>query len=655
MHKIKLIIIAIGINACINIYSMHATERIPNDVMKIIQSSNTNKEELLRVLDYFKDDSEKFKAACFLIKNMYGKYYYDSNKIQDFYKTVTEFINNTPNKNNKICQKFYDDCIDSYNYILDGCDKIYDLDNIKADYLISEINTAFESWKNSWSHHISFSLFCEYVLPYRIGEEPLSNWRSKYHTLYSKVANNLQGMQDNKFHKLGLYNELCKNIPLSLYIPKQPVIDFSLEMLPDLFMGSCKSIAYLNVAQLRALGIPATVDYIPQWANRSMGHSWGVIFMNDSTSIPFGRGEQLGIHFNARPERKIPKVFRETFKNNEYMSEITDESDEFIPELFKNRNIIDVTNVYTSTSNVEVNLFAKNSVRSRKWIFLCVFDNEDWVPIWFGKNENGKVIFSNVGRGVAYLPVIYDKDGQYISASNPFIISNNGIVKEIVANINETQDVLLKRKYNYTPRVDLAHKQIIGGSFYLSNNINFEDSLFVGSIQDYGINAYCSLPIDNKRLFKYVKYCSSLDNMSQTAELFFYDNKGELINIINTHSFKNDTKGQENAMFDGNVLTSCNMSRITGKWIIVEFEKETAVSEIRVIPSTDGNFIEKDDKYELYYWDDGWRLLLEKVADDYGYLEIEQIPLGGLFLLHDVTKGTEERIFTIEDGDQIWW
>ncbi|MBO5602155.1 MAG: hypothetical protein J5957_06080 [Prevotella sp.] len=640
----------------VDIQIAQGSDIIPEDVSKIILMSGPNKGELYKVLDFFRHDTLKFKAACFLIKNLDGKYCYFSNNIQDFYNKVSFFIGNTPNLNNKIVQNHYDNLLKTYGNLLDKSIKIYDIDTIKADYLISEINKAFESWNNPWSQDISFSLFCNYILPYRVGEEPLSNWREKYLKLYGNVTENLHGMQNNKYHKFGIYAELCKHVPLSLYIPKSNIVDFPLDMLPDIFMGSCKSIAYFSVTQLRALGIPATVDFIPQWANRSMGHSWGVMFVNDSTSIPFGRGEQLGVHFNARPERKIPKVFRETFVNNQAMSEISTESNEMIPELFKSKNIMDVTNIYTKTSDIEIELFDNSIIISRKWVFLTVFDNEDWVPVCFGKNQKGKASFTKVGRGIVYLPVVYDDYGQYISAGNPFVLSDEGVVIPIIADITQSQSVVLKRKYSYTPRVETAHKQIMGGSLYLSNDKTFKDSLYVGSIQEYGVSAYCPLSVLDDRAFKYVKYYSSPNNMSQTAELLCYDKCGNPISIINTYSLKNDTKGQERAMFDGNVLTSCNMSRITGKWIAAEFDKEYSLSEIRILPSTDGNFIEKGDDYELYFWDDdGWRLIIEKIADDHGKLEIKQVPSGALFLLHDVTKGIEERIFTIEDGNQIWW
>lgn len=36
-------------------------------------------------------------------------------------------------------------------------------------------------------------------------------------------------------------------------------------------------------------------------------------------------------------------------------------------------------------------------------------------------------------------------------------------------------------------------------------------------------------------------------------------------------------------------------------------------------------------------------------------LNFKDMPVGGLFVLRNVTKGHEERIFTYVDGQQVWW
>ena len=59
-------------------------------------------------------------------------------------------------------------------------------------------------------------------------------------------------------------------------------------------------------------------------------------------------------------------------------------------------------------------------------------------------------------------------------------------------------------------------------------------------------------------------------------------------------------------------------------------------------------------RYELFYWDDEWKGLGRQVAES-DSLVYESVPCSALLWLHNYTRGKEERIFTYENGKQIWW
>ncbi len=54
-----------------------------------------------------------------------------------------------------------------------------DIQVIKADYLIKNIDSAFATWKTSpWSAHLNFDHFCEFILPYKVQDPFLpDDWR----------------------------------------------------------------------------------------------------------------------------------------------------------------------------------------------------------------------------------------------------------------------------------------------------------------------------------------------------------------------------------------------------------------------------------------------------------------------------------------------
>ncbi|MDE6527764.1 MAG: hypothetical protein K2L78_01795 [Muribaculaceae bacterium] len=48
-------------------------------------------------------------------------------------------------------------------------------------------------------------------------------------------------------------------------------------------------------------------------------------------------------------------------------------------------------------------------------------------------------------------------------------------------------------------------------------------------------------------------------------------------------------------------------------------------------------------------------ILRGQTATDMVGLEFSGVPVSGVYLLRNLTKGREERPFTYEDGHQIWW
>ena len=68
----------------------------------------------------------------------------------------------------------------------------------------------------------------------------------------------------------------------------------------------------------------------------------------------------------------------------------------------------------------------------------------------------------------------------------------------------------------------------------------------------------------------------------------------------------------------------------------------------------DGNGIEIGDEYELLYWDKGWKSMGRQKAITV-YVKYKNVPQGALYHLRNHTKGTDERIFTFENGKQVWW
>ena len=139
-----------------------------------LECAATNKGELEKVLEHYKDSGPKYDAACFLIKNMPGYYSYAKSSGLDSLRKIQSVI-----FHKKHFPRDLQDRWSKFSY--KSTPKVYDCHAIKAEYLIENIDLAFAAWqKRPWRHSLSFDEFCEWILPYRIGDEPLENWRKVF-------------------------------------------------------------------------------------------------------------------------------------------------------------------------------------------------------------------------------------------------------------------------------------------------------------------------------------------------------------------------------------------------------------------------------------------------------------------------------------------
>jgi len=417
-------------------------------------------------------------------------------------------------------------------------------------------------------------------------------------------------------------------------------------------IGSCHEEAQYLTYISRGLGMPMTYDFIPQWPNRSMSHYWNVLIDE--------KGKIIRYHFRNKPGAVTifegftkEKVFRSTYSINRQSLAIINNNREDIPKLFENMHFIDVTQEYTKTSDVKVILDPKKA-DNRHFAYLTVFDNKDWVPIFWGEIKSNSVIFNKMGQNVAYLPIYYNSTGN-TPAGNPFLLTASGKIKVLKPDTKKLQQLVLFRKYPYI-FYGSPNDRMIGGRFQGANNPDFVNAVDLYTFNSMTNASFCDLKIENNRAFKYLRYIGADGKNCNINELLFYDENGREItgSVIGTEGSCNDNGSTKEKVFDKNILTGFDAPMPNGGWVGLKLQKAARVSKIRFMPRTDGNIIEQGDSYELVYWNNGWKSLGEKkaLADSLVY---NNVPSDALFLLHNKTKGADERIFTYEKGKQVWW
>ena len=145
-----------------------------------------------------------------------------------------------------------------------------------------------------------------------------------------------------------------------------------------------------------------------------------------------------------------------------------------------------------------------------QYAYLAVFDNRSWVPVAFASIRGGKAAFKDVGRDIVYLPVGFRR-GHIVPLGNPFLLTLQGEVKEIVADESDLRSVSLYRKYPLFPHVLDVIDRIVGGQFQAANKADFSDVVTFHTIEKRGMNAEeVSVPQTGKK-YRYWRYYQPLD------------------------------------------------------------------------------------------------------------------------------------------------
>jgi hypothetical protein len=401
-------------------------------VEQALKLAGNNRPELEKVLERYKNnpaDSLKYKAACFLIENMPGHYSHNDIAEARYYDSLDSIFTLYEGDNEKVDSAY---AILAKQRAGISSKRIADLQYVTANYLIDNIERAFEVWQNgNWAKHVNFDDFCESILPYKAEDgQTLDNWREYLATFCSGNLTYLphcHPFAHSAFRACEAVNQaLIDTMKPRWYEGVACPFVLRLSTLMKKPHGTCDSYSLLATSVMRAKGIPVLTDFMPQWPCRDSFHMWNVLLENSGMSIAF-EGVYTPVEKSFKKEQKLAKVFRETYAMNPELKEML-LSGQRLPASFRTPFIKDVSDEYFAGSEVTLPVGRRHGLQ---YAFLSVFNNHSWIPVHCGKIKKNKVDFKNMDRDIIYLPVFYEKNA-IIPFSDPFLLDFNGNALPII-------------------------------------------------------------------------------------------------------------------------------------------------------------------------------------------------------------------------------
>lgn len=619
-----------------------------------LYAAGKNRGQLERVLDYYSNDSLKYKAACFLIENMPGHYSYaQKDRINAYYNDAKKILL-TPSLTPKQQRDSILVISDSLYALLDKI-TVEDVKVVKADFLIHNIDRAFEVWQgNPRCKHVDFATFCEMILPYKCVElQEMDSWRD---TLSARFSEDLLAYPyndenwDSPYRTVNLIrDEMLRKIkPVGMFNRSGHAL-LRADLLPIQTYGRCEDYVNLAVLTFRSMGIPVVIDVAPYWGRYRAGHSWYTL-LND-------RGEELSAEWDIGslpgtaffPYQRIPKVYRNTYAINREIAKYRINSIYKFPfELCQ----LDVTDKYVKTDNISIPI--EKCKLAEDYVYISTFTGrpQDWSVIDYGMIHKGRAQFNKIGRNVLY--IVHGFDGEkLIPVTKPFIIHKNGDIEYITSDKEQESMLTLYRKYPESENVVSMRRRILGAQIQASNNKDFSkyDVLYTVT----STNIPDKIKLDCSKSYRYYRYMSADGTYGSVAELKFWMN--DTVPVTGSYmacpSASNDAIGKA---FDDDWLTNFETDNQDGAWIGIDAKKPVVASHVRIVPRGDDNDIHPGDEYELLYWDNeyGWTSLGVKFAQG-NSLTYKHVPEDALLWLRNYTRGWDERPFRVINNAIEWW
>ena len=623
-----------------------------------LSMARENRAELEKVLEHYEKDTNslKLKAAVFLIENMPGHRSYTGDTIQNYYKELDFILNMDATvgyKNEKIKEL-------AHNYLKVSFQEEEDIKIITADYLIRNIDQAFDWWKNGQRlEYVTFDQFCEFILPYKCFEyQQLDDWRDTLSVRFNKALNPRLPYDLLKFSSYNAAAQINRELSASFWGTKEAAtkkpegVPFLNSSIYKAAYGDCFGSATLATMVLRSHGLPIAMDYIPQWGRKEGSHAWYTFLSENGIFMPFSWGLTSNPGDVFFPYDPIPKVYRISYVANDKIVRYLKDAVYTHPffEIFEQ----DVTDEYMKTSDLSVQLLTQKL--KDKYVYLSVFDNQSWTVLDLGIVNGNRAEFQKVGRDIVYL--VWGYDGTHlIPVSPPFSVEKNGDLHYFSADKSKTHQVCLHRKYPKSSGVANVESRIIGGEIHASNDKNFNRYELLYKINDFSYPDLIKLSPSQK--YRYWRYYSSSNGYCNIAELQFYKENSDSIvkgKVIGSEKiYQNNPDMAREKAFDGDWLTIFHAEKPDSGWVGLDLERKTIVDRVRCVPRSDDNAIHYGEMYELFFWDQaGWKSLGKQKAEE-RMLYFDSVPDNALLILRNHTRGKQERIFVYQNEQQVWW
>ncbi len=400
---------------------------LPLSVVEAISKTGFNRIELTKTIGHFIEsgDSLQMNAAFFLVGNLTHHYSVEYE--------VQDSLGNTYNFD-PLSFKTWEDLLGDWNRLDAETGGLawypvkfqLDRDTVKAPMLIESIESGLSfPWLSAYTPADAYG----YIIPYRIGNELVDNWRtevlSDYRWFLGKmdIANPVESL-------ISLINNYVdSNYVFDKRFIKEAHVQ-NYKQIRQTRRGNFDDLAYHKIRLLRSFGIPSALDYTPYLADTNYGLSWAVAM--DVTG-KFNPLLPPGTDYLFKKPGKIAKVYRRIFHSFDNSLHSIKPLELTTPPFLGHYHYLDVTSSYLSTTNLAFDLPCTDTL-----LYIAVKNDGKWKAIDWTICRNNMAVFEDAAVGVSFRPA-YMVEKQLVPFGEPKLSLQMPEIHEAVYHNKETE------------------------------------------------------------------------------------------------------------------------------------------------------------------------------------------------------------------------
>ena len=628
------------------------------DMRLVRERAEENWAELKKVIDRYEreGDREKIKAVEFLMSNMPYHSYIVSDDLEEAMQWYPLMVQRSSEEWQMLSDSIAA-CVD----VNAGLRRIWDVRVLDSAFLCDNIDFAFKVWREQpWGKNVDFDTFCNYVLPYRIGDEVPQAWRREYYDKYSTILDDFIASDSLDIEDPAAafrYVEAYINASMKMnYTSISPVTFPHIgPHYAQYFAGSCKDICSFLIYLCRSLGIPCALNY-----RQNDNQYWitGIGKEGDECSMGYlGHPIVPNKEDELYPQVKT-HVFRLTYSvNRQELGRLVRDRVR-LPYFFRVPLFEDVTSSFTDHYMKRLVLsgdILNEKVPYGSVMYLCSSLRDGWIIEDYAQRGWGDIVFEDIQKGDV-LCLAVEENGTLRPVTVPFMV--HPYTEELIRFEQNGlhQEVVLFSKYCLFKSEKGLIERMRKGVFEGADDASFTDPDTLFIVQQVPERLYTEGDVyryTKGKKYDYLRYSGGYDASSGVAEVRFLDKNGVEIgfsDIIGTANIEDPSHDYIYA-YDGDPLTSFQYHLTEGGWTGIRPSEPSEVGSVVYAPQNRINYIYVGDTYELLYYDNGWYSLGLQTAES-DSLIFRNVPKGNLLYLRNLSGGVQEMVFTYENGRQ---